>query len=581
MKQVTLAVVALVVIAALMVPALAKDMRDVPFTHWAYDAVDELTDLGIIQGYPDGTFGGSRTLTRYEFAEATVKLVHYLENYVDEKTAALESGVDATTARSIAAEEAQKAVGGIQMPSFNMTLDQVKQAAAQAGAAAAQQAIAAAGPGLSKADAQAQIDAAVKDLVSKDYLNNLVTEFRSEIQQMGVDVDDLTYRVDQLETKLQAIDARVTALENQPPRVTGELIWRAGSAQNYAAGDPQDWQRFSNLGIKINLDGQISDTASGHVTIWRPDATYDWDERGTHVDTAYVDVQDGLMNGLDWRLGKQYYKAGCGLTFDNSAFPLEGVKLHTQAWGLDLTGIYGMTDFSGGFYTDDPEDPLTLITAGYDGFGRLGLQGTYVFRAEWGDERWGATAMYPGIHVPFVGLRADFEGEYAIDKSVSAGSTDNDAWYTSLKLHRPGYQPGDWQLKLSYAECKDGYWPYLYAGADYNSETMYSGLPWDFLLSDDSTIGPCGGLAYSASLTKQISGCDVLLRYTQWNPWSGDYIALDGDGTIGMFDTANLYQASVTKDLAEGVALKLTWARLNDDVGDDYDYVGGSIDVGF
>ncbi len=41
---------------------------DVPENHWAYEYVNGLIAKGIIEGYPDGTFGGDRAMTRYEFA---------------------------------------------------------------------------------------------------------------------------------------------------------------------------------------------------------------------------------------------------------------------------------------------------------------------------------------------------------------------------------------------------------------------------------------------------------------------------------------------------------------------------------
>lgn len=42
---------------------------DVPENHWAYEAVKDLKDRGYVAGYPDGTFKGDRTMTRYEFAQ--------------------------------------------------------------------------------------------------------------------------------------------------------------------------------------------------------------------------------------------------------------------------------------------------------------------------------------------------------------------------------------------------------------------------------------------------------------------------------------------------------------------------------
>ncbi|MCS7232778.1 MAG: S-layer homology domain-containing protein [Synergistetes bacterium] len=41
---------------------------DVPLNHWAYDALKKLSAAGIVVGYPDGTFQGTKPITRYEIA---------------------------------------------------------------------------------------------------------------------------------------------------------------------------------------------------------------------------------------------------------------------------------------------------------------------------------------------------------------------------------------------------------------------------------------------------------------------------------------------------------------------------------
>jgi hypothetical protein len=48
--------------------AAAQAFSDVPAKHWAYDAVNKLSQAGIVDGYADKTFKGDKTLTRYEFA---------------------------------------------------------------------------------------------------------------------------------------------------------------------------------------------------------------------------------------------------------------------------------------------------------------------------------------------------------------------------------------------------------------------------------------------------------------------------------------------------------------------------------
>ena len=51
----------------------ANPFSDVPARHWAYDAVNKLAAEGVIEGYPGGTYGGDRLMTRYEMAQITAK----------------------------------------------------------------------------------------------------------------------------------------------------------------------------------------------------------------------------------------------------------------------------------------------------------------------------------------------------------------------------------------------------------------------------------------------------------------------------------------------------------------------------
>ena len=45
-----------------------KLFPDIPANHWAYEYIAKLAGNGILEGYPDGNFGGDRLMTRYEFA---------------------------------------------------------------------------------------------------------------------------------------------------------------------------------------------------------------------------------------------------------------------------------------------------------------------------------------------------------------------------------------------------------------------------------------------------------------------------------------------------------------------------------
>ena len=64
---------ALVVGAASTTFAAANPFSDVPADSWAYDAVSTLAADGVIDGYPDGTYQGQNTMTRYEMAQIVAR----------------------------------------------------------------------------------------------------------------------------------------------------------------------------------------------------------------------------------------------------------------------------------------------------------------------------------------------------------------------------------------------------------------------------------------------------------------------------------------------------------------------------
>lgn len=53
----------------------ANPFTDVSANDWAYQAVASLSDEGVIDGYPDGTFRGDKHVTRYEIAQIVARLM--------------------------------------------------------------------------------------------------------------------------------------------------------------------------------------------------------------------------------------------------------------------------------------------------------------------------------------------------------------------------------------------------------------------------------------------------------------------------------------------------------------------------
>lgn len=73
------ATVALWLVGSAGVLAQTAEFKDVPPDHWAAAAVKELAALGIVNGFPDGTFRGDQPITRYELAVALARFMRHLE----------------------------------------------------------------------------------------------------------------------------------------------------------------------------------------------------------------------------------------------------------------------------------------------------------------------------------------------------------------------------------------------------------------------------------------------------------------------------------------------------------------------
>jgi len=69
--------------------AASKFFSDVPSNAWYSDAVASLSEKGIINGYPDGTFGPTNNVNRAELAVIIDRLIEYMETgeiSIDETT---------------------------------------------------------------------------------------------------------------------------------------------------------------------------------------------------------------------------------------------------------------------------------------------------------------------------------------------------------------------------------------------------------------------------------------------------------------------------------------------------------------
>jgi hypothetical protein len=73
-------VLCVAVVVGIAGPALGQPFADTPTNHWAYEALAHLAAEGLIQGYPDETFKGDRTMTRYEMAMIVARILARIES---------------------------------------------------------------------------------------------------------------------------------------------------------------------------------------------------------------------------------------------------------------------------------------------------------------------------------------------------------------------------------------------------------------------------------------------------------------------------------------------------------------------
>lgn len=68
----------------------ANPFADVDTSSWAYQAVSQLSDQGVVDGYPDGTFKGDKNVSRYELAQIIARLMTKEESLNDSQRATVQ-----------------------------------------------------------------------------------------------------------------------------------------------------------------------------------------------------------------------------------------------------------------------------------------------------------------------------------------------------------------------------------------------------------------------------------------------------------------------------------------------------------
>ncbi len=237
-------------------PALAQTagpFADVPADHFAYESVEKLRNRGIVIGYPDGTYGGRRAMTRYEFAVAIARLLDLIP-----------------------------AAGSNQA----LPNDLVR-----------------------RGDL-----AGLATKESVDELRRLVTEFQNELTTLGVDIDNIKRRLDGLEGRVAFLEneakrVRISGAANFMIRTTqrrgdDSFIeydgFQLGTPQNRTGLASDLINTFAETrvlhDVDLNIQARLSDTATAKVKLnfgnYLPFLTSVSNFEGTRIGTGVNQSQE-------------------------------------------------------------------------------------------------------------------------------------------------------------------------------------------------------------------------------------------------------------------------------------------------
>lgn len=121
MKKLIVALLAAFLVSGAM--ADGHDFPDVPANHWAGDAVHRIADHGIIIGFPDGTFRGNESFTRYQAALVISRTVAVLS-------------ANSEAANAMTADDIASLRNALQSLASDVSANSVRLAAAEAAIAA-------------------------------------------------------------------------------------------------------------------------------------------------------------------------------------------------------------------------------------------------------------------------------------------------------------------------------------------------------------------------------------------------------------------------------------------------------------
>ncbi|HEY0072982.1 MAG TPA: S-layer homology domain-containing protein [Abditibacteriaceae bacterium] len=391
-----------IVAPKLVAPAQAQapaEYPDVPRGHWAYEAINKLSQAGIIEGMPDGTYMGNKAMTRYEFAVAIARLLQKIP---------------------------PPGTGGGIGPAGPQGIQGVPGPVGPAGP------VGPVGPrgGFDTLPNDLVRTGQIADFIKRAEVNDLIAalrnEFSRELERLGVRVTDLENRVTALENRrippprftsslsiLHRVgtNAAINSSNATPPGYpggfddTGRLVVAGNNGIITGASTPSvipgrayprrrdriNNSKFSYTDFELRLTDRISERLSASAALRGLGNTQEdiWASEtggGLYLREAYASADLSGMNApivknLSAVLGRHHNKIAQGLLYDNDLSPTDQVHLMGRIGPVKVSGFLGSSDGSAignvlnglGAGTGNYNPYLDGGAVAYLGDGRVGL----------------------------------------------------------------------------------------------------------------------------------------------------------------------------------------------------------------
>lgn len=406
-------------------------------------------------------------------------------------------------------------------------------------------------------------------------ITRLVQEFEEELKTLGRDIIVL-------KEDMEGISQRITRLEEDRPatQIFGWIDYRIGFVPELGFN-----HEFDCLNVKFGVQGRISDEATAKITLKYSDSyiplsvidfeqtegpgfsappgtnrPYGYGREDLWLDEAYVQFRPrGDKGKSTWTIGRQYFKYGHGMLANNARRSLTGIRYQKSDLFTDNVNL----DFvvAGATYDWLPARPFPGNSDGYiaarlaytrpkwelgvnflpDGVGNEIVYGTDL-RLRLGGNRW--------IHAEYArqnrhANRLAYEFKSSVDTAwmVTADLVNNDDWHISYL-----YSNVDAEYDVVYSSIH----PYYKVNQEDRPGNLF---PWDRWLRNPFAI--TNFKCHALYVDKYMGRTTLSLAYMRPRATSDWWLL----SQFAANDYDKLWAASISRPVADGLDMRLTYAR--------------------